>query len=834
MLSAAARPTLFHPPVISSPVRGAAEEPASSYWQSPLRMERRHSDPAVDDEVLETKPCADPQLPDHDVAAVWPQYDDATAEEEEDEPEDVEPCSLLRSSCSSLSSTTAPLERNRDHVGDGPTQDDGATNSIRWPEGGGDTGASFPGETPCSPSCFGTAVPPQPPMYYARMEEDDDHRPAARHDAFFGSGSSQEEGEDDDTAVFATMTEDITQPSQGPALPPPPSPQQQQQHHWWRQLFQQLEHQHSQERTQWQSELQQSAQQQSLLKSELKQTLQQQLAWLEERCLAPQHVLPGVHQRPDQWTPETTMESQSSSAGSLVAADCTTRGALIQGGGGDDMATSCGGGGVEMTYDTSLQVQQIQALEQCVREERLRHETDRAEWIRLLEAAAADTTKAAQQLRTLQLKSTKQQVQAKQWKEKARVLAELLPLTEQQFQTERWAWQQERAAAELAGQQELERVREELVQEHEQVLQQVKGEMEGRLAVLQEQSQQEQAKLVQKVREEAVVQQQLLEDAMAEMQRGLEQQNEASKLALQEQQAERERLEAHVQSLLDERRTLRADAADFTELATRSKQQCTVLQKHLAEAESSDHQRKDEDWESALDRALAERDLYRQEADALRQELDERRLLHDASPVSADLAQKYKESVEQHSQVVQRLKRMEEQRAAERGTWKCHLEAALAATRDAQAVHEQERAAWSERTAIELQGLQRRWQQSVVDRKRQFEEIIALCSASESGTITEAHVVQHLQQRVQAVEEEMEQRCQVLVTNHFTEIKDYKQQIAVLNETVRHLEQEMEERCARLMEQHHAELSELHERLEEVEQESSETIAAGAWSNDRR
>jgi hypothetical protein len=828
-MRSAAGPTLFHPPVISSPVqlRGPEAPEATAYWSSPLRQNEEEEVDASEEKRLLT--AEQPEV-EATVSGLQPYYKEKlnAAETNEDEgypegeeEEEVEPFSLLRSSCSSLSSSVSPVESSSLVEGDDPTLTEVSypdeNSLVLQPVEAGDAVSYDPVEAPCSPtSCFGTSLSPPPPMYYAQLTDED--RPVERH-AFFGdAGSSQ-----DYTAEFATLTEDVTPPSSGPPPSTPPP------HHWWRHLFQQLEHQHSQERSQWQTELQQSAQQQSLLKSELKLTLQQQLRWLEERCLAPQHVLPGIQKEEEEEedrrrTPETTMESQSSSASASWVAE--GRGTLLRG--GHEGVTA--GDGLEMTYDTSQQVQQIQVLEECVREERLRHEADRAEWIRLLEAAAADTSQAAQQLRTLQLKTTKQQVQAKQWKEKARVLAELLPLTEQQFQTERRAWEQERAAA-AAAQTERERVRDALVQQHalalKQVEAQVQGEMEVRLAALREQCQQEQARAVQLVREEAAVQQQRRDEAMAQVQREMQQQNAASERARQEQQESRERLEAQVQSLLEERRTLRADAADFTELATRSKQQCTVLQKHLAAAASSDHPREDEDWESALDRALAERDLYRQEADALRQELDEQRRSNDASsPVAADLALKYKESVEQHSQVVQRLKRMEEQRAAERGTWKCQLEAALAATRDAQVVHEQERSAWSERTAVELQGLQRRWQQSVVDRKRQFDEIIALCSASERGTITEAQVVQHLQQRLQAVEEEMEQRCQVLVTNHFTELKDYKQQIAVLNQTVHNLEQEMEERCARLMEQHHAELSELHERLEEVEQESSETIAA--------
>ena len=784
MLSVASGPTLFHPPVISSPVSHCPE-----LLEEPI------------ENGVELLPSLD---------------DDAPEEKEDDDAE--EPFSLLRSSCSTLSSSISPLESSLA----GRTED---SNSILQrgpsPIRAASLLASFQEEEtlvhPCSPSCFGTpGNETTTAIATTTLEEDDDEERFPQNDkpsSFFTTSH--------DFTVSATMTEDVT-------------PAQQQQHHWWRHLFQQLEQKHSQERTQWQSQLQKSTQQKTQLKSELKQTLQQQLLWLEERCLAPQHVLPGVAV-PEKITPDTTMESASSSSRG-PSFEVTARGTLLQGSDAE-LGPALGDGGLEMTYDTSVQVQKIQQLEQCLREQQWHHEQDRGEWMRLLEAAAADTALAAQQLIALQAKSTKQLQQAKQWKEKARVLAELLPLTEQQFAAERQVLQQqlERFQQEQARQvdfveKERDLSREQLMQQHEQELQQVeakvRGEMEIRVASLQEQHQQAQEQVVDSVRQEAALKQQQLEQEIKELQLQGQQQVQASDAMRKEHLAERERLESELQSLLEERRTLRADAADFTEQATRSKQQCTVLQKHLAEV-GKKRPSLEEDWESALDRALAERDLYRQEADVLRKQLDERLSSEQETPGAvAVLAQKYKESVEQHSQVVQRLKRMEEQRATERGTWKCQLEAALAATRDAQAVHEQERAAWTERTAVELQGLQRRWQLSVVDRKRQFEELIALCSDSENGIITEAQVVQHLQQRVHALEEEMEQRCQVLVTNHFTEIKDYKEQIAVLNETVQNMEMEMEERCSRLVEQHYDELSKLQEKLKEIEQESSETIVA--------
>lgn len=75
--------------------------------------------------------------------------------------------------------------------------------------------------------------------------------------------------------------------------------------------------------------------------------------------------------------------------------------------------------------------------------------------------------------------------------------------------------------------------------------------------------------------------------------------------------------------------------------------------------------------EDKLDWVQAERNLYEQEVAALKRD-------RNGTPRAQDIVHKYKELVERHGALVNRLRKIKEQRAVDRATWKLQLEAALA------------------------------------------------------------------------------------------------------------------------------------------------------------
>jgi hypothetical protein len=770
---------------------------------------------------------------------------------------------------------------------------------------------------------------------------------------------------------------------------------------WWLQIFQQLEQQHTNERTQLQNELHYANQKQSQYKSELKSTIHQQLVWLEERMMLPQHILPNLKlmstkDNDGSHSTEATVESSSSEENRHMTHTTTTnnnnnndihnqrqhhpRSTMYQIIDGtneysnfDDPNNPANGittvqswnnnnMGIEITYDSMLQQQRIQELEQCLTDTIHQYQKDRLEWVRTLEEAATLTTAGEQlniqqqeQMVALQSQiSSSHKKQRKQWKEKILVLQDLLKLTECQHMNEKQEWDEQRIKHEttiqqLTGdmndllksmenmsqenvtfqqavneyQQKLismeqmlknsiinhENDRNQLEQQHDIAMKHVRDEAEHKLSLLQQELQQQHEKeITQKIEETMKLQQRNMEKKIHLIQLNAQQEKEEMTIEMNhlrndavtylkeieqlkndalQHEKDMELIRNDYNALSDESQTFRAYAADYTEQAAVSRNQCTVLQKNLqaltdspnvshtkslstaiiTSSSSSALDLLSADLDNKLDRAIAQRDLYQQEAISLQSEKTElqhqieqlqqqlknsqQRIEEDRIAQSVtvkdipsakestfdvtdhvkqndELSVKYRDSVEKNGELVSRIKRIEEQRMDERNVWKLQLEAALAESRtlhDEQMNRDIGTQQITEQYTTEVNALKLQLQQVRMDRKRQFDELIRLCGNT-NGILSESNVIQHLQERIDNLENEMEQRCQTFATNHTNQINEYTSQIEALNQSIRELEQEMEYRCDQLIEKHYLELSELKDRFEDVEHESHETIVS--------
>ena len=752
---------------------------------------------------------------------------------------------------------------------------------------------------------------------------------------------------------------------------------------WWMQMFQQLESKHAEERTSLQQELQTATMKQSQYKSELKNAISQQLLWIERRMMLPQHILPNLkvtNDGIDSHSPQSTFVDDVSSAnltptGAVMTSsrqrdtqlhpsrtnmfhmldskpnegrndtdECQYRSYQNH----DDtivtsvMSYNSQNMGVEMTYDSALQVQRVQELEKCLTETIQQYHNDRLEWMHTLEEAAKLTTTSEQILfeqQEEQIASMQSQIalqhkqQKKQWKEKIRVLTELLKLTEQKHTVEQKEWDQVRVQHETTIRQlmddmndivstmdtiskennqyqrasqeyqekmsdieqklqncindnESERIM--LAKQHDEEVLQIRNGIDQQLESLRQELRLQHQRELEQLQEECKIQQQKQveqkvhffqlnsmqeKDALvAELdtfrQKNNEYQTEIEQLKLDavKHQRDMEAIKNDCEKIRAESNTFRTYAADFTEQATVSRNQCTVLQKNLALAADQKNPDKSSpsslellsfDLDNKLDRALAERDLYQQEVaslksgnmvlqqqvSALQKQLEDtsttvesdRRITidhplgsantndnpDDEKPIN-DLAVKYKESVATNSELVTRLKRVEEQRLEERSVWKVQLESALAdnrSLRDNQTTLDRTMQQMNNQHDCEINGYKVQLQQARTDRKRQFDELLRLCGGTD-GSLNESQVIQHLHQRIEEIESVMEHRCHTLACKHSTEVQIYKNKIDELNQKI----QEAENEIGILNENHFKELSELQERFEDVEKENADTI----------
>jgi len=510
------------------------------------------------------------------------------------------------------------------------------------------------------------------------------------------------------------------------------SPQPPQTSSWWLNMFHRLEAKHEKERVTLQEQLHSAKEKKHQYKDELRQNLSTQLKWLEEHITAPNHVLPGISRLDTGVTSGGSSNYQSKYTTSL---DGPT------GSSSSTASNSASAKGVEVTLDSAEQMQRLQQLEHILQEttrryesdrsewertehvlqEALRqHELDRSEWVRTLEEAAV-VTQAGEELSTkqqLQLEKLQKTIdRSEKESEKIKVLNELLELTEKQQMEDREEWEQEQ-----------EKLNSTIAQ-----LQSGKAQLE--------QSQKEQIARLQSEKDELIqnAQKELADwkEKAAQAEREAAALHEEKETLIKEKEnmgREVKKLHKDLEDVKAESRNYRAQAADFTEqVAMRSGRQ------------------------DGLDRIMAERDAYRQEAESLQRERDALRKNQYSTPPSLanspsrsvihletkdkDIMTKYRESVEKHGELVGRLKRIEDQRATDRDVFKLQLEAALAESRQLN----------EEKNALET-----RLQESSRDQPQE---------------------VQHWKDKANKLEVEMRSQLDQLVEKHRVEVFELKERL---------------------------------------------------------
>jgi len=590
-----------------------------------------------------------------------------------------------------------------------------------------------------------------------------------------------------------------------------------QQNSWWLQMFQRLEEKHETERAAWQDQLHSAKEKKHEYKEELRQNLSSQLQWLEEHLTAPSHVLPGIEHQDTTSTegmsPEDSKHSGKSGSYKLqyhIEGPTGSSGSSVK--------------GIEVTLDSANHMQRLHELERTLQKTNQQHEQDRLEWVRTLEEAAS-VTQAGEELSThqqRQLQHLQREVekankkQKEQLDEKTAVLTELLELTEQQHASEKQAWQKE--------QEKLQSEIENLQNEKNELSSQVEEEKQKSESAMQN-ADEEKRRLeeeLHKVTEENSE----LKEAMQEMEvlletaekQNAELKNEVDQITsegveLHEEkkamEIEIEKLHKDLQNVKDEARNFRAQEADYIERTTNMK---------------SPPRR----WLEDLDRAAAERDMYRQEAESLRKEVDEMKqnrspssavvnsipshqhqthrnvvsvtnsnssvvsspsILHYESSDEADIITKYREAAEKHGELVNRLKKIEDQRSSDRGEFKLKLEAAL-----------------SESRMLE-------------------EEKNALEGRIEELTETHGKEVHDLNVKLRKLEGDLDQRCdQVIEINESSSSNDLKDEIKSLKTKLKEVQEEMECRCDQLVEKNYLEVSELKEKINDIQRERTRAM----------
>ena len=496
---------------------------------------------------------------------------------------------------------------------------------------------------------------------------------------------------------------------------------------WWLNMFHRLEAKHEKERTTLQEQLHSAKEKKHQYKDELRQNLSTQLKWLEEHITAPNHVLPGISRL------DTGITSGSTNYQSKYTD--------LDGPTGSGSSNSASAKGVEVTLDSAEQMQRLQQLEHILHEttrqyesdrsewertehilqEALRqHEVDRSEWVCTLEEAAAVTQAgedlSAQQQQQLE-KLQKTIVRSEKESEKIKVLNELLELTEKQQIEDREEWEKEQEKLNNTIAQ---------LQSSKDELEQSKNEEIARLQSEKDELEQSAEKELADWKEKAA---QAEREAAA-----LHEEKETLTKEKENISREVKKLHKDLEDVKAESRNYRAQAADFTEqVAMRSGRQ------------------------DGLDRIMAERDAYRQEAESLRRERDAlRKNQYSTSPSLAsspslsviqletkdkDIMTKYRESVEKHGDLVGRLKRLEDQRATDRDTFKLQLEAALAESRQLN----------EEKNALET-----RLQESSRDQPQE---------------------VQHWKGKANKLEVEMRYQLDQLVEKHHVEVSELKERL---------------------------------------------------------
>ncbi|GAX10823.1 hypothetical protein FisN_1Hh365 [Fistulifera solaris] len=481
---------------------------------------------------------------------------------------------------------------------------------------------------------------------------------------------------------------------------------------WLLNMFKSLEKKHSDDKSDWDKQLQKERKSKSSYKNKLTNAYKEKLTWLENQLQKVGETHCAVGKDFAHGEGKSLLESSSGeSTGTASTSSNSQRG-------GKGKQNSSPPGDEKSSRSTILSpesVRRVQLLEKTLNDTLRQYESDRAVWVKALEEAAA-VTQAGEQLSSYQeqlLSDLKKQLadeqkqHKKKWKEQNNVLKDLLTLTETQFQHERQEW--ERRASEYES--TIEKQTQLAFEAHERLkldlneitkenisLQDEKSSLEETLAKIQEEKavMSRQVKQLQKNLMEtqssrgAVVKvgrlrtlspprrtdwDDRLDRAMVE--RDLYKQ-EASQAA-KNLEVERKKWEEHSEEAL---KAERRDAADRLEAERRTwEEKIEAKEKECVEIRNG--------WEAERQQwAEKQENTVKEWEEETRNQIEELQKIHAAElsemqSSDDELAENYREALEKKNELILRLRRMEQQRGEEKGTWKLQLEGALSESRRA-------------------------------------------------------------------------------------------------------------------------------------------------------
>lgn len=377
---------------------------------------------------------------------------------------------------------------------------------------------------------------------------------------------------------------------------------------WWRNVVTQLEYRHDVERKHWQENLQIAENKKSQYKSELRETIANQLKWLEDRMTSPTHMIP-------------TSSSISSTSNEKWKQKASVLQELMQ-------LTE-----QQHQVETSELQQKIQQLEAT------------------LDKTRDESTK---QLETAFQHQQYMEGLVQQWKETAdgaigeqRKLQQAEKESKVQLKAVRDELEKERQqnTTSKSRENEMKRLQDTLAMERKRT-----EEAERKCRLLQSDMKSQAQKIAGDRSSDQIAR---LQTQIEELQEKCQQMNVDRQNDHDKHKTQVKHLQQELQTARDEANTFRAQAADFSEAATTAKSQCTTLQRSLAESpmgRPAAHHRIE--WDDKLDRALAERDLYQQEAAALKSEQEK---LVEQLQRSEEFVDQYEQLAEKHADLIERL-----------------------------------------------------------------------------------------------------------------------------------------------------------------------------------
>jgi hypothetical protein len=481
---------------------------------------------------------------------------------------------------------------------------------------------------------------------------------------------------------------------------------------WLLNMFKSLEKKHSDDKSDWDKQLQQERKSKSTYKNKLTSAYKEKLTWLENQLQKVGETHCAIGKDIFHGEGKSLLEASSGESSGTAS---TSSNSQRSGGGKQNSAPAVGEKSSRSTMLSPDSVRRVQLLEQTLNDTLRQYESDRAVWVKALEEAAA-VTQAGEQLSSYQeqlLSDLKKQLadeqkqHKKKWKEQNNVLKDLLTLTETQFQHERQEWERRASEYESAMDKQTqlsceaqERLKLDLneitkenisLQDEKASLEETLAKMQEEKAVMSRQVMQLQKNLMetQGSRGTAVSGSRLralspprrtewddrLDRAMVE--RDLYKQ-EASQAA-KNLEVERKKWEEHSEEAL---KAERREAADRLEAERNTwEEKLEAKEKECGEIRNR--------WEAERQQWVEKQEnMVKEWEEETRNQIEELQKIHAAelSEIQSsddELAENYREALETKNELVLRLRRIEQQRSEEKGTWKLQLEGALSESRRA-------------------------------------------------------------------------------------------------------------------------------------------------------